>query len=66
LYIDLALYLHTNISDWKARAAAANPPVPNEILDQVIPPLEALEAAFRPLQREIPPDGLAWDGPDPA
>jgi len=52
------------MTDWKARAGAASPPIPEEILDQVIPPLEALEAAFRPLEREIPPDGLAWDGPD--
>jgi|HubBroStandDraft_4_1064222.scaffolds.fasta_scaffold914010_2 hypothetical protein len=55
-----------SMTDWKAKAAAANPPVPDEILDQVIPPLEALEAAFRPLERAIPPDALAWNGPDGA
>ena len=49
--------------DWAARAKAAHPPVPEDILDQVVPPLEALERAFGPLVLEIPPDGLAWDGP---
>jgi len=51
-------------TDWKARAAAANPPVPGEILEQAIPLLDALEAAFRALEARIPADGLAWDGPD--
>jgi hypothetical protein len=51
------------MTDWKALAAAAEPPVPEELLDQVIPPLVALEAAFRPLLRDVPPDALAWDGP---
>jgi hypothetical protein len=50
------------MTDWKALAAAAKPPVPEELLEQVIPPLEALEAAFRPLLRDLPPDSLAWDG----
>jgi len=51
------------MTDWKARAAAANPPVPEEILERVVPPLEALEAAFHPLKQRIPPDELAWNGP---
>jgi hypothetical protein len=53
------------MTDWKARAAALTPPVPEEILDQVIPPLEALETAFRRLEHKIPDDGLAWVEPEP-
>ena len=50
--------------DWRAIAKAVNPPVPQELLPQVIPPLEALEAAFRPLVQNIPPDALPWTGPE--
>lgn len=50
--------------DWQARAKAAHPPVAEEMLDRVIPTLEALEQAFRPLTRKIPPDGLAWSRPE--
>jgi hypothetical protein len=53
------------MTDWKALAAAAEPAVPEELLEQVIPPLKALEAAFRPLLRDVPPDALACDGPAP-
>jgi len=52
------------MTDLKALAAAMDPPVPEELLPQVIPPLEALEAAFRPLVQDIPPDTLLWTGPE--
>lgn len=45
-------------------AAAADPPVPEELLPQVIPVLETLEAAFRPLVEDLPPDTLPWAGPE--
>jgi hypothetical protein len=51
------------MTDWKALAEAVEPPVPEEMLDQVIPPLEALEAAFQPLLQNLPPDAPAWHGP---
>jgi len=50
------------VTNWKALAAAAEPPVPEELLPEVIPALEKLEAAFRPLERAIPPDTLLWSG----
>jgi hypothetical protein len=53
------------MTDWKARAAAADPPVPAAILGQVIAPLEALETAFRALEDRIPADGLPWTPPAP-
>jgi hypothetical protein len=28
-----------------------------------VPVLDALEAAFRPLQRSLPPDATMWTGP---
>ena len=50
--------------DWRAIAKAVDPPVPKELLPQVIPPLEVLEAAFRSLAQNIPPDTLLWTGPE--
>jgi len=52
------------MTDLKALAASLGPPVPEELLPQVIPPLEALEAAFRPLVQNVPPDTLMWTGPE--
>jgi len=52
------------MTNWKALAAAIEPPVPEELLPDVIPALEKLEAAFRPLERIIPPDTLPWFGPE--
>ena len=52
------------MTDLKRLAAALDPPVPEELLSQVIPPLEALEAAFRPLVQNLPPDTLMWTGPE--
>jgi len=52
------------MTDWKALAAAADPPVPEDLLPDVIPALEKLEAAFRPLEQTLPPDTLPWNGPE--
>jgi hypothetical protein len=52
------------MSDWRAIAAAVDPPVPEELLPQVIAPLESLEAAFRPMVEDMPPDTLPWAGPE--
>ena len=54
---DLYIWVVTN---WKALAAAADPPVPEELLPEVIPILEKLEAAFRPLEQSLTPDTLLW------
>jgi hypothetical protein len=45
-------------------AAAAEPPVPEDLLPNVIPPLENLEATLRALEVAIPPDTLLWSGPE--
>jgi hypothetical protein len=50
------------VTNWKALAAAAEPPVPEDLLPDVIPALEKLEAALRVLEREIPPETLLWPG----
>jgi len=52
------------MTDLKKLAAALDPPVPEELLPQVIPPLEALETAFRPLMQNIPADTPMWTGPE--
>jgi hypothetical protein len=43
-------------------AAAAEPPVPEDLLPDVIPALEKLEAALRALEVAIPPETLLWNG----
>jgi hypothetical protein len=58
------LYIDNKMPDWRAIAKAVDPPVPEELLPQVIPPLEVLEAAFRPLVQNIPADALPWTGPE--
>ena len=50
--------------DLKALAATMDPPVPEELLPQVIPPLETLLAAFRALVADVPPDTALWTGPE--
>jgi hypothetical protein len=45
-------------------AAAAEPPVPEDLLPDVIPALEKLEVALRTLEFAIPPETLLWDGPE--
>ena len=48
------------MTDWKKLAAALDPPIPAADLEKIVPALEALEAAFRLLQRSIPPDAELW------
>jgi hypothetical protein len=50
------------VTNWKALAAAANPSLPEDLLPDVIPALEKLEAALRGLERGIPPETLLWSG----
>jgi len=52
------------VTNWKVLAAAAEPPVPEDLLPDVIPALEKLEAAFRPVEREVALDTLLWNGPE--
>jgi hypothetical protein len=57
------LYIRV-VTNWKVLAAAAEPPVPEDLLPDVIPALEKLEAAFRPVEREVALDTLLWNGPE--
>jgi len=41
-----------------------DPPVMEDDLNQIVPGLEQLEMAFRPLQNSIPGDALMWTGPE--
>ena len=50
------------MTNWKALAAAAEPPVPENLLPDVIPALEELEAALRVVERDIAPETLLWNG----
>jgi hypothetical protein len=50
------------VTKWRALAAAAEPPVPEDLLPDVIPALEKLEAALRVLEQAIPPETLLWNG----
>jgi hypothetical protein len=52
------------MTHWNALADAAEPPVPDDLRAEVIPALEKLEAAFRPLVQETPLDTLLWTGPE--
>jgi hypothetical protein len=55
------LYIE-EVTNWRALAAAAEPPVPENLLPDVIPALEKLEAAFRKLEGAISPETLLWSG----
>jgi len=48
------------LTDWKALAAALDPPVPEAALPKVTPILEALETALEPLAEALPTDTLPW------
>jgi hypothetical protein len=39
---------------WKLLASALHPDIPEEAIARLKPPLDALEAAFRPLTASIP------------
>jgi len=48
------------MTNWKALAAAIDPPVPEDALPKVTPVLEALEAALEPMVEALPIDTLPW------
>ena len=52
------------MTNWKTLAAALDPPIPEELLADVLSPLETLEAAFRPLVSDLSSDTLPWTGPE--
>ena len=54
------------MTDWKKLAAAMDPPIPAADVEKIVPTLEALETAFRPLQRTIPAGADVWTGPEDA
>jgi len=51
------------MTDWKKIAAALDPPIPAADVEKLAPVLEALEEAFRPLQRSLPHGADVWTGP---
>jgi len=54
------------MTDWKKIASALEPPIPAADIEKILPTLEALETAFRPLQNSIPPGADVWTGPEDA
>lgn len=44
------------MTDWKTLAAARCPDIPADAVARMVPALEALEAAFRPLTGQLTPD----------
>jgi hypothetical protein len=52
------------MTDWKKIAAALDPPIPEADVENFLPALERLEAAFRPLQRSLTPESDVWTGPE--
>jgi hypothetical protein len=58
------------MTDWKLLAEAQNLDIPADELPRVTAPLGALEAAFRPLIADLPPDlepAVVFDpSPEPA
>jgi len=51
------------MTDWKKIASAIEPAIPAEDVEKIVPVLEALEAAFRPLREAIPAGTDLWTGP---
>jgi hypothetical protein len=52
------------MTDWKKMASALDPAIPEADAEKVLPVLNALEAAFRPLRASIPDGTDLWTGPD--
>lgn len=44
------------MKNWKKIAEASELPIPEPDLDRITPALDTLEAAFRPLTKDIPHD----------
>jgi hypothetical protein len=51
-------------TDWKKLGAALDPPVSEAEVEKIAPVLDALQSAFRPLQRSLPPDADLWTPAD--
>jgi hypothetical protein len=54
------------MTNWKALAQAARPPVPEELLPEIVPALENLEAALERLEQRLSLDTLPWPAEDEA
>ncbi len=52
------------MTDWKKTAAALDPPIPEADVEKLLPVMEALENAFRPLQLTLTPESDVWTGPE--
>jgi hypothetical protein len=50
------------MTDWKRVAAALDPPIPGRDAEKLLPVMDALEAAFRPLQQTLTPEDDVWTG----
>jgi len=48
------------MTDWKKTAAALDPPIPEADIEKLLPVMNALEAAFRPLQLTLTPESDVW------
>ena len=44
------------MKDWKSIAQAGGIEIPTADMERIVPPLDALEEAFRPLAKDLPPD----------
>jgi hypothetical protein len=52
------------MTDWKKTAAALDPPIPETDVEKLLPVMEALENAFRPLQATLTAESDVWTGPE--
>jgi hypothetical protein len=52
------------MTDWKKTAAALDPPIPAAEVEKLLPVMDALEAAFRPLQSALTAESDVWTGPE--
>jgi hypothetical protein len=50
------------MTDWKKTAAALDPPIPEPDVEKLLPVMDALEAAFRPLQAILTREDDVWTG----
>jgi hypothetical protein len=53
-----------NMTNWKKIAGALDPPIPEADIEKLLPVMEALEKAFRPLQKTLTPECDVWTGPE--
>lgn len=52
------------MTDWRKTAAALDPLIPEADVEKLLPVMDALEAAFRPLQSKLTPEDDVWTGPE--